>query len=149
MAGVAFARIVNADLQDAQWEVIQEPPYIRCYGGQWFVSVPMGQRAPGVFVNGLLVCGIQSVGPGDWVRIVQADGSDQSYRMGLGGGTVTEAGNNRRCAFTGLPIQFAAVRCLACDRLYSQAAVEQIGKCICGSSLDAVSPDQAPEEELL
>jgi hypothetical protein len=149
MADIAFARAVSADLQEAQWEVIREPPYVDCYGGQSFVSAPTSQGAPRVFVNGLPVFGIQPVEPGDWVRIIEPDGGGLNYRLGLGAGGVTESGNNRPCAFTGLPIRSTAVRCLACDRLYSQAAVEQIGTCVCGSSLEAQPPERNPGEELL
>jgi len=149
MPCIAFSRIVSEDIQEARWDVIREPPHVQYYGGKPFASVGPGEGSPRVFVNGLPVIAMQAVESGDWVRIVGTDGAGLSFRISLQSGSAAEAGDNRLCVFTGLPIQGLAVRCIVCGRLYSQAAAGQIHTCVCGSSLDPRPQEPIPQEELL
>jgi hypothetical protein len=126
-----------------EWERVENPPCVRVLGREVFLC--LGDPGARGCVNGFAVLGgVQALRSGDLVRIWNADGSEDGFRLA----GVAEDGSGRRCAFTGEVFHGPAVRCGACGRILSQEVVEQTGRCVCGRPLTAYG-EQVPPEELL
>jgi hypothetical protein len=144
----AFVPSIGSGEEDPQWEQVPDPPYVASYGRDDFVWFP---DRPGLrgYVNGVrVVGGLQSIEPGDFVRIHEK-GKETFFRFAGRSTADLEPGQGRRCAFTRMVIEGQAVRCSVCERVVSERVAQQIGLCICGAPLGRTLAPELPTEEQL
>lgn len=140
----------NAGALDAHWERVENPPWIVSCGPDDLVVEDAGAAGCRVLVNGFPVIALHVLAPGDFVRIVAgAGGESRSFRYAGRTARAVEPGAGRRCAFTGAVIGGMAVRCGVCGQIVSEAVVEQVGTCVCGTSLREQGTLEAPGEDML
>ena len=145
----AFKRIEDAG--GPSWKPVQNLPYGFQHGTDTFIRLKPSPRGKArASVNGYPVMGgFQIVETGDIIRIANGKGQVSTYRLMQASGTCPEPGEGRRCAFTGLPINGQALRCLPCGRLVCATVAGQVGVCACKGSLESTAAQNCPAEELL
>jgi len=128
---------------ELSWRTVAAPDWLVVAGGDALVVAPPPPAR--AYVNGRAVVVMQTVVPGDLVRIVGKDGS-ASFVLRADGPKLEKA-DGRLCRFTGLPITGADAVVCTCGAIYAPDAAAELGTCpVCRSSLSAA---EAPPEELL
>ena len=151
-ATVAFQRMSvesEGSEVEARWVDLSEPLYVVSYGEDDFLQLP-DEADLRAYVNGVQVVGrIQSILPGDFVRITRNGQEQAAFRIASRYADGVESGRGRRCAFTRMPIEGTAFRCGGCGQLISARVIEELGTCVCGCALRLDCKASLPEEELL
>jgi len=127
----------------ARWRELQDPPLLVVRAGDLVIELPATRKPCRAFVNGVEVIGVQAVQWGDVIRICSS-GTQRSYVVGERV-PVREAGRNRTCSFTGLPIAGRAV-CCPCGGIVAEEIVPEIQRCPrCSRRLHDVGTKPAEE----
>ena len=146
----AYIATTDAETEEAHWDRITDPPFVVSHGADSFVEVP-GSRGARAYVNGFRVYGgLHVLQPGDFVRVSGPGSEKTAFRFGGALGANVEPGRGRRCAFTRARIEEGMVVCCpVCRAVVSEKVAEQIGSCVCGTSLKQDQRSELPAEVLL